>query len=521
MKQTIDEAAGALGRVGDLAFWAVAIAFVATIVYVHSVASLTLPVPSGDEALFVWQARAFQLTGAFTAPELDPSRPIMLLPFVYSGVVGAGFALFGASLEVARDVSLALTLGGFVLLAFVVRRQPAPLLALIVVGALLLNPRFVVMANQVRMEPLLFVVICAALLLMQRGKAWMAIAVLSVTPMIHPYGVFYLGSAALLAFGVLGLRKERLSKAVLAVFAVSALVWLAHGLYVLQHWQGFVYDTSHRFGEMATGTGATAVSRIGLEDLFSFGLIAVTAGLALWFRVAVGHLLAFSAAAWLHSHLRIEEPYWPFDDLCYVLVGLAFAQIVAHVIAAKNGKALVNAAAAAVVGVSLLGAFYKSGIIEGPIGYFADIQVSGMHVADEGVPYFTPEDRQALRDVLASLPQDRPSVVEVYPWSETFLFADLDDARVRYQVPYFDSMFRPREQWLWGYGPTDAPVPDLYIVRASRYTPPHLRHRPDAMFERAARQPNVGPPEVVHSRGATEIWYALRARPSESSVGGN
>src|SRR4029079_6197252 len=112
---------------GDLARGAAAI-------YFHLLAALTLPVPWGDEAYFVWQARAFERTNSFIAPELDPSRPVLLPPFVYAWTLGTLFKVLGYSLELARLYSLSMVLAGYACLVFLVRRHKHPLLGLGIVG---------------------------------------------------------------------------------------------------------------------------------------------------------------------------------------------------------------------------------------------------------------------------------------------------------------------------------------------------------------------------------------------------
>jgi hypothetical protein len=183
---------GRSDQVHATTFWIVAVLIAAGVVLVHKAASLTLPVPWGDEAFFIWQARAFERWNSFIAPELDASRPLLLLPFVYETVLGTAFKMFGFSLELARHLSLIFVLAGFGFLALAVRRLSAPVTSLVLVGAFLFNGHFVAMANNARMEALLFAFVCAAILLIQQGRSWMAIAVLSMSPMVHPNGVFFL-----------------------------------------------------------------------------------------------------------------------------------------------------------------------------------------------------------------------------------------------------------------------------------------------------------------------------------------
>ncbi len=500
-------------RLHLFAFVAVVAVIVAVAIWGHRAAAMTLPVPSGDEALFVWQGHAFEQSNSFVAPELDATKPILLLPLTYSGLLGIVFKIFGCSIGVARSLSFILVLLAFAIFGAVIRQQKAPLTALILTGTILLNARFLVMGNAVRMEPLFLVNLCVALLLMQRGQLWAALGVLAISPMIHPNGVLYLVPAAAYVFLGHPLARQRPDQRALIIFAAAAILWISHGLYVLKYWDGFVHDCAHRFGEMATGTGKGGLARLGgWRGVIGPGLIVITALLGIWRRVPVGYLLVFATGAWLHSHLRFEEPYEPFGDLAYLLITLALLEIITSSFSSVKNLPIERwrPLASAALAVFLVAVFHRAGRIEGPLGYLEDMEVSGMHIDKHGA-YFVEEDRRVLRELINSIKPGKPITVEVYPWSDALLIADLQDKRVRYQVPYFDSVVRPAKEWVWGYGPTDAPVPDLYIVRTSRYTAPHLRFRPDVMLARAAKHPEVEKPRIVHTRSNTEIWYAMRS----------
>jgi hypothetical protein len=506
-------------------YWLLCAVFVAVAIHTHAVASLTLPAPSNDEAFFVWQSHAFARSNSFVAPELDPSRPILLLPFVYQGAVGIAFKALGTSIEMARHVSMFFFLIAFACLAIMVRRHAAPLVALALVMAVLMNVKFVMMANSVRMEPLLLAALCLALLLAQRERIWLALAVLSVTPMIHPNGVLYLVPVTVYAVLSGALRREAPGRVAVVVFIVSGLVWAAHGIYVLRYWDGFVYDSALRFGEMAVGTGKEGMARIRSWRYLGLGFAAVVLGvIGAKCGARTQYLLLFALGAWLHSHLRFEEPYFAFSDLSFLLLSLAVLQIVATVLKTDRSAGdrqadglatlragLVRGGSAIAMGLTalaLLGVHWRYYAFGSPVGYFNNQEWSGMRTASSGA-YFGEEDRRVLQGVLKSFDPTQSIAVEVYPWSDGLLIADLQDERVRFQVPYLDPVLRPKEQWAWGYGPTEAAVPDLYIIRVSRFQPPYLHDRPGLMLDRALERPGVGKPAIVHSRDSTEVWYAI------------
>jgi hypothetical protein len=490
-------------------FWLLALVFGAAAIYVHSAASLTLPIPWGDEAYFVWQARALERWNTFIAPELDATRPMLLLPFVYQGTLGVLFKIVGFSLETARHVSLVFVLAGFAFLAAMARSLAIPIAALAFLGPFMLNGHFVAMANVARMEAFLFAVVCGALLLLHRGHVWLAIAVLAFSPMIHPNGMFFLIPTLAYAWLGLGLRGAQPSRLALALLIAAALVWAANGMYALYYWEGFVHDAAHRVGE--TMNANKGLPQYAGAHLIALASIGIAWGVAAWRRAPVGHLLAFALGGWLTSRVRVEQWYEPFGDLMYLLLTLAILEIVARSVIspAQVSRPWLRTGAFGLVAVALFAVHYRQGRIEGPVGYFRDLAVFGMRV-EEGIPYFTQADRQVLQGFLKSVAPERSIVVEVYPWSDGLLI-DSGDPRVTFQVPFYDAVFYAPERWAWGYSPSIYPTPDVYLIRVSRYTPRYLKYRDEEVLSRALRRSGAERAEAIRKRDETEIWYAIRA----------
>ena len=498
-----------------LVYLSLALLIVVAAVYVHGAAGLTLPIPWGDEAYFVWQARAFARWSTFVAPELDATRPLFLLPFVHGAVLGVAFKVFGYSLELARDVSLLFTLVGFACLAWAVRRHAAAPAVLALIGAFLLNPRFVALANNARMEAFFFAAVCAALTLLMAGRSWLAIALLAATPMIHPNGVLLLVPVAAYAWWSGTLRGTRLVRADWIMFAVAATLWLANGLYALAYWDGFVHETALRFGETVEKHGGW--SQFRGWNLAGLALILGTFAVSHRRLPRVAPLPVFALGFWLCSRIRIEQWYEVFNDLAFLLVSLALIELAAETAAARwPERARMRSLTAAGAALVLLALHYVNGRVEGPRGYLAELQANGMRVAPKGA-YFQPADHRAVAAVLDALAPGCRVTVEVYPWGDGLLLADLAEDRVTFQVPYFDPLFQPAERWAWGYAPTPAPVPDLYIVRESRHHPGYLKPREGRVLARALAQSGVAQSTVFHTRDSTEIWHAI-ARPRPPSA---
>ena len=494
----------------DLAFWGLAAVIAAAMIFVHGRAGMTLPAPWGDEAYFVWQARAFERWTHFIAPELDPTRPVLLLPFTYQALLGLTFKVFGYSIELARGLSLVAVLVGFACLALVARRLSAPIAALMLIGAFMLNGHFVVMANNARMEGVLFAVLCAALLMMQRGRAWTALALLTISPMIHPNGLLCLAPVAVYAFVAVRVHTTRPPRDAWLLFGVAALLWLANGLYALSYPAGFMHDIAYRIGE--TRTANKGFEQLGGWHAIGLVLIALVAVIGARRKAGIGHLLAFAVGGWLMYRLRTEQWYEVIGDFTYLLLSLAVLEL--GVLMAGSPQRLAGLlpkwALATMFTLCLLVFHLKTDRVKGPFRYFEDLTVDGFRFASEDA-YFTADDRRALETFLHEQAQTGVRVVEYYPWGDTLLLArDVERDGMRFQIPYFDPLFAAGRDWPWGYRALPAPQADLFVIRASSYQPRNLDERLARVIARAEERSGGSDLATIRTRDG-ETWYAVRA----------
>jgi hypothetical protein len=492
-------------------FLAVIMVFAALLIAVHIAAGLTLPVPWGDEAYFIWQARAFERWNDFIAPELDPERPLLLLPYGYPLLLGIVFKVFGYSLETARAVSLIATLCGFGLLATAMRARKTAIVSLILIGAFMMNAHFVAMANNARMEAVVFAVICAALLLIQNKRSWIALGLLGGSAMIHP-NVILMG-APVFVYAVFAdkLWKNWPDRWGWTAIGIGLLAWFAQGVYVLSHWEGFEYDLAYRMLE-TTSAGKGTLEFGGSHGLGLVIILAIGA-LAWWRKVPVVHLIAFAVGGWLMSRVRAEQWYEIFYDFAYLLAAIALIEVLVkearqHV----TEKVLISTSVSAGLLLVSLGFFLKTGRIEGPKGYFHELTIDSMVMSD-GTPYFTDEDEVVLEAFMKGIGTDDLTTVEYYPWGDALLFPEAHPDKLRFQMSYFDPAYLHGSNWPLGYGPTPMKTPDLYILRTSRYQPPWLDARFDRLMARASERSGGRDPVIIHSRDDTEIWYAFPTSP--------
>lgn len=497
----------------SFAFWLVAALIAAAMLVMHLLAGLTLPVPWGDEAFFIWQARAFERFNHFAAPELDASRPILLLPFIYQSVLGIAFKIFGYSLGLAREISFLFALTGFAFIVATARRGAAPIAALVLISGFMMSAQFIALANNARMEAMLFAFVGAALFLMQVKRGWFAIALLAITPMIHPNGMLYLIPACVHAVVNLKIHRAKPERAALITLGLALLAWLANGIYALSFWQGLMHDLAYRLSE--TSAANSGWEQYGGWHGFGLALIVLTGVVGAWRKADIGHFIAFAIGSWLLHRLRIETWYEVFGGLAYMLLSLAVLELAmkeAPGIIRSRFRALPNWATASAVVAMLIGINIAATHIPGPKGYIEDLDLDGMVIASGGVDYMTDEDRAAIEAYILDKHADGAKTFEIYPIAETLLIGDLADKGVQFQIPYFDPAFAAGgPSWPFGFGPTEWPNADVYIYRASRYQPRWLDERLLMVIKRGETRAGAKV-EVIRSRDATEIWYAVDAR---------
>jgi hypothetical protein len=204
-------------------------------VLLHGLAGFRYPVPWPDEAHFLAPARNVAAHLTLTAPEVNAPTGIFWMPDGYAVVMGVAYALLPDTVEVARLVSLALVLGFAGALYLVgVRLGGAPVAVACAVATWLVAPRVVLMANIARMEPLVLALIGVTLLTATAGRWLTALAMASLTALVHPSG--FVVAVALAGAAVL-LRADLRPKGrgeLMAVVAV-AVAWAAEGMWVLSH----------------------------------------------------------------------------------------------------------------------------------------------------------------------------------------------------------------------------------------------------------------------------------------------
>jgi hypothetical protein len=503
-------------------FFSIILLFLFMLLYaqVHYRASFSFPIPwTEDEAVFLWPAISFQETNSLYAPELHPDRPIFLMPPAYMIVSGILFKVFGFSLAFARTLSLIFMVAAFILLVCMTRKYGFYLPSLLLCGFFLLSKQFVVTGNVARMEALLLLVVVAGFFLLQMERDYKALALLSVSPLLHPNGVYFFAAAVIYFFlcGRFRARGWTLNNSDKIFIGLSLLMWLAYTLYVGYHWQYFLSDMSLQFGRKVNKlTLDNLLNQLSEKNVMLSLLTLFCLGYSLKENVEAIFLLALGAPAWVINRIGNEMWYDVFDSLFYLLLSIVLLHVARHLsarITIWKSKAIQHGILA-IFTLCVLLWNYRMGTIEGPIDYPADMTWAGMHMTEEGVPYLNNSDVTKVRAFLNSLESaDHVASVEMYPFSDGLLPWDVDRKRIRFSVP---SVYFAASRWNNPSGgrPEPAATPDVYIIHASRYFPQWLIPERQRQLGRVGID-SLDKADILHQRDGTEIWYV--AHPAGAS----
>lgn len=476
----------------NLVYACLALVFCAAYVFVHNRASFAFPIPWSDESGFLWPAISFQRNWSLLAPQLNPYRPILWMPPGYAVFAGSIFKVFGFSYSLARNLSMACMIFAFFMLAWTTRRYRFSLVSLVVLGVYFLDEQFVVAGNVARMEALLLLVVTAGFLLLQNQRhTYKGLALVALSPLIHPNGLYFVLSAV--AYCLLDGRFRRRNSHLTrldAIFILSTLAaWLIYSVHISQHWHYFLNDIAVQFQRKG--------DRNILQTLFVNDNIrsAILMLLCLVYSVKrkspTTLLLALALPAWVVNKIGLEMWYQVFDSLAYVLLVLCLLQIAYDLLDAVGFFR--NAWGRHVIPVVLLLSIplfkLDFGRIPNPIGYPGNMSWVGMRMPAE-VPYVTNTDLESMRKFLNTLQGSAQAPrVQFTSRADALFFADMDPEQIRIWHPLFHGE-----------------KPDVYILHMSRYIPSwlatnYVAHRDYLNIDAS------GTEYALLQRDETEIWY--------------
>jgi len=471
---------------------ALVLLFGAVYVFVHHKASYTFPVPWPDESGFLWQSIAVQENNSLLIPQMNPERHLLRIPPGYMIVTGIVFKVFGFSFSLARTLSLLCILASFLLLAMIVGRYDTPVVSLILCGLFLLSRDFVIAGNVARMEALTLLLLCGGFLLFQLEKDYKALALMALTPLIHPGGLFFLSAAGLYFLLGARFRKVRWCRSDLGLLAGVALLWLAYGLYIGWHWEAFKHDMAWNFGKGHQKTPwQTLVALFKPRNFRILLLVALSGAYGLKERLPSTLLLMLAFPGWLLNKVRSDMWYSVFETLFFLLLAVFLIHVAVDLVGGASGRRArwrrVSTIVVTVL-VLLLG-YYKDQRIEDPRTYPGGMTWWDMRLPAQ-VPYLSEADVKQVRSFLEELADSKLVLnVQVFPRADTLFFYQAGDPRIRFWQPLF---YRPKV--------------DVYIVHASRYLPKKIQ----ATLKQELKDTGIDPAQpsrILFRRDDSEVWY--------------
>jgi hypothetical protein len=474
-----------------IAYWATLLAFLPAYLWVHHRAGLTFPIPWPDEGTFLWQALAVARDNTLLAPQINPDRHVMWMPPGYMVVQGLIFKLTGFSFAWARMLSALYLIGAVVSLAAIFRSRRSSLLYPLLCGCFLMNRSFVLMGNIARSEALLLLVVCAGFLFLHRGRLYRALALLSLSPLVHPNGLYFCAGAGVYFLTLIWRDPRRLrpARGDLPALACALLCWSAYLLYAALHWQDVIEHMGLAFTWKSQANVATAEFwRQWVEPaaLCRWALLAAALVYSLRRDTVAPALLVLAFSLQVLDITTLGWMYRIHSSLLHLVLTVIWVEVLSDALgrsAARAGR-LGAYALGLVLAVLALGVNFELGEIEDPRGYPTAMEVEGMRISSSPA-YLEAEDLRVIGGFLRSLESGKDLIrVSVFPLGEAILLEHLESPRLKFFQPHFYD------------GETD-----VWIVHLSRHLPDALPLLPKRkILERVEGWP------VLRERDGTERW---------------
>src|SRR5579883_1183 len=424
-----------------IAYWVVAGLFVGAYILRHISAGYVFPVPWPDEASFLWQAIGFQHTNTLFAPELNPVRDVFWMPPGYMLIIGALFKVFGFSLALARTVSLICMCAVFTLLAAVIKKYPLPFISIFLLGAVFLTTPVIAAGNVARMDPMLFVIVAGALLLFKSGRDYKAFALLAVSPLIHPNGIYFVGGA--LVYILLEKRWRNISPRGfdILLFAIVGALWVFYIAYISHHWGDFLSDMQYQFHRKSSNLYVFTLS----NAVFLVPFIAIVV-YAIRKRTLDILLTCFGFIMWWVYTTGGEMWYQCFYGVSFVILFCGFLPtfpaFLQQVMSSKRSstllirylttkkRAVIFILSLIAIGVSL--GYYAMPFYGSPLKIWIG-SWGGMSISRTDIPYMTDNDIAAVKKYLTGLQSSPdPVYVRFFPEGDVLFFTDMEKGNLKF-----------------------------------------------------------------------------------------
>lgn len=374
--------------------------------YLHRAAGLGLPLPWADECAFVFPAINLADQNTLFTPQLNPERHLMWMPPGYSFVLAAVFKLLPYSLTLARDISWFFVVLMFWGLLYMLKQAAPQWIVVGLASVFLLATDFVVAGNTARMDALLLCCVCWGWCFVLRGNTYYGIALLLISPLIHPNGLYYLTGALL--YVVVVKRKTRRLPSLAEVLPIAMAVLLigAYIVYVLQHQAEFAEDMRY---QIVRKTSRDIMTRLRNDST----MVTLSVGYLLAFAACIKFspyrimMLAIGAISLLIQIVGLEMWYSIYVAVAALILLVVIMGLASDAIDQINARTILQRGMTGVVLLTLLLWAYSRGFIPSPKRYPDAMSWNGMTMDADG-EYLTTEERMNLVQRLNTLATLRP-----------------------------------------------------------------------------------------------------------------
>ncbi len=464
--------------------------------YAHLTLGYVCPLPWPDESHFVWPAISLAEHGTFISPELNPDRAIYWMPPGYMTALAGVFMIFSASLDTARWFSFACVLASFLFLLLIFRRLNLSYLSYAIAGWFYLNANFVACGNIARMEALLLAVVLFSFYLLYSQRTLVGIALLALTPLIHPNGFYFLlaGIAHVVLEYRLGDERPKFSKGAIVVFAGVVICWVLYGVQCASDWAAVKSDLAFQFsrkGERSIFTTLLSWDNLALGVTLILALL-----LGLYRNRNRLLLLGPAAAAWISYVVGFEMWYKVLWSLSALIVSVLLLESLTEFLSSRSSarRRVFQLGLVGLASIVVCGWHYFREDLELPVHYPYEMRFFEMSTPD-GTPYILESDKQNVRGIIAAESSARPITVQFFPRAEALLYLDMRSPRVQFSDPLFYSR-----------------KPDLCVFHESKYLPPRWLRFLSSDMREVGLDPNDRARHVGFERDNHERWYIFKPR---------
>jgi len=421
--------------------------FTIIIVYIllNNLAGYTFPIPWADEGIFLWQSISFQENNTLIAPQLNPTRPLLLMPPGYMIFTGVIFKLVGFSLNTARNISLILMIGVVIQLVLLTQKYGLKFITLLFIGLAFLNRYFLSIGNIARMEALLLFVILLGFILLQNKKDYEALAILALTPLIHPNGIYFLFAAIgyLLFTKRLPIHPKHLNRREQVFIIISLIIWLFYFVYIILHRDWFIHDITF---QILRKSQRDILTKIFQENNFLFIIIFLFClAYGIKEKIPATFLLVIAAPAWLVNKFGQEMWYAIFDIITYLMLSIVILHGALDLVTSLTKNSYIRKAIVLLISILLILWSYNNKRIGNLFDYPGSIMWSDMRFSED-IAYIEQSDTSEIQTLLEKYSKStEPVYVQFVPSGDALLFHDFENDSIHFSQPFF----YPREPNLY------------------------------------------------------------------------